>query len=276
MVACETCGRPLAEGAGPCSHGAQPSAASAPGHLSRVAIAGHPGATQYGSAAATQLVDTPDVSVPHQFASDPRPWFEPPATAEGGADEADDLDYSDDDLDDADAARFAADDGSGASPASPATASSPEWDPDATTRFMPVYANHNDAKNTLALVSLAITLVLAVSSLAWLIGQSVSAGRPLARPSVAATPTATPISTVVPKNATVCTPEVARSTNTSCTLARRVLSAVRVLGTDLPDTFRVTAVNPQTAKNATFVCSVKSWIQCVGPGDVTVYVLRQV
>ena len=278
MVACETCGRPLAESAGSCSHGAQPSAASAPGHLSRVAIAGSPGATQYGSSAATQVVDTSTVSVPHQFSSGPRPSFEPPRAvrAESGTDEADDVDYSDDDPDHAHAAQFAAADGSGFSPASPATASTPDWDPDATTRFMPAYGSHNDVKNTVALVALAITLVLAVSSLAWLIGQSVSAGRPLARPSVAASPTATPISTVVPKNATVCTPEVARSTNTSCTLARRVLSAVRVLGTDLPDTFRVTAVNPQTAKNATFVCSIKSWIQCVGPGDVTVYVLRQV
>jgi hypothetical protein len=175
-----------------------------------------------------------------------------PAWRRGGADDADDADDADQDP------------------------SGEDYDPDATTRFMPAYASRTNAKNTAALVALAVALIAAVSSLAWLIGASVTAARPTARPSVAASPTSTPISTAVPKNATVCTPEVARSTNTSCTLARRVFSAVRTLGTDLPNTFRVTVTDPQTAKNATFVCSIKSWIQCVGSSDVTVYVQRQV
>lgn len=268
MVACETCGLPLTESAHRCSHHAPQSSASAPGHLSRVAIAGVSGPTRYGSAA-TQLIDAPDLSPPHQFSSSPGPEFER-ATSAAGEHDPDPFDEAGD-LDDsapgADRERY---------PASPASPSGAEWDPDATTRFMPAYSSRNDLKNTAALVALAVFLVAAVSSLAWLIGQSVTADQPLVRASVGATPTASPISTVVPKNATVCTPEVARSTNTSCTLARRVLSAVRTLGTDLPDSFRVTVVNPQTAKNATLVCTIKSWIQCVGSGDVTVYVMRQV
>ncbi len=54
---------------------------------------------------------------------------------------------------------------------------------------------------------------------------------------------------------------MARSTNTTCAVATRVLAAVRTLGTDLPDTFRVTIVDPQSHKNATYVCAIKSWIE---------------
>ncbi len=268
MRDCEACGLSLSESVDRCPQCAQPvTAAVAPGHLSRVAIAGHPGATHYGTLTAIRGTGAPDFTPPNQFSSaSPGAPVRPPTARQHQP--AQDPDESDD-LDDG---YFAAD---RVPPRSPATPSSSDWDPDATTRFMPAYASRNDIKNTAALVALAVALVAAVSSLAWLIGQSVSAGRPLARPSVSA-PSATPISTAIPKNATVCTPEVARSTNTSCTLARRVLSSVRTLGTDLPDTFRVTVTDPQTAKNATFVCSIKSWIQCVGGGDVTVYVMRQV
>jgi hypothetical protein len=69
----------------------------------------------------------------------------------------------------------------------------------------------------------------------------------------------------------MCSPEVVRSDNTNCTLARRVLAAVRTLGTDLPPTFRVTVTDPQTNKNVTLVCSVKGWIEC-RTGEVTIYV----
>lgn len=87
---------------------------------------------------------------------------------------------------------------------------------------------------------------------------------------------ADPLSTVVPRNATVCTPELARSSDTNCTVAQRVFSAVRTLGTDLPDSFRVTITDPGTDKNATFVCSIEAWIQCVGDDQAVVYVRRLV
>lgn len=150
-----------------------------------------------------------------------------------------------------------------------------DWDPDETTRFRPVEVSRRSLRNTIALVGLAIALVAAVVSLAWLIGQTVGA-RPVT--TVVTTPSATSTlpSSTPPRNSVICTHEVARSTNTSCTLATRVLSAVRTLGTDLPDTFRVTIVDPQTRKNATFVCAVKSWIECTGGHDVRVFVRRQV
>lgn len=270
MVACEGCGFPLRESVESCPRCARPlDVAVAPGHLSRVAIAGNPGASQYGTLVATRRVSA-DFIPPSRFSSTPL----------GGSDDRQARLAAEhpDDTDEFDAADQADHDSEADPDASRSfvTSSSPEWDPDATTRFMPAYSSRNDVKNTAALVALAVFLVAAVSSLAWLIGESVISARPLGRPSAGASPSATPISTAVPKNATVCTPEVARSTNTSCTLARRVLSGVRTLGTDLPDTFRVTVVDPQSAKNATFVCSIKSWIQCVSSGDVTVYVMRQV
>ncbi|HVK44655.1 MAG TPA: hypothetical protein VM429_07105 [Micropruina sp.] len=250
MPYCEACGRTLSESDGRCSACGRPVPVTfAAGHLSRVAIAGNPGPIQYASTTPRTVLDfTPPPAFSSAQTSEPHP--DVPDGAE--ADDADDADDADQDP------------------------SGEDYDPDATTRFMPAYASRTNAKNTAALVALAVALIAAVSSLAWLIGASVTAARPTARPSVAASPTSTPISTAVPKNATVCTPEVARSTNTSCTLARRVFSAVRTLGTDLPNTFRVTVTDPQTAKNATFVCSIKSWIQCVGSSDVTVYVQRQV
>jgi hypothetical protein len=153
-------------------------------------------------------------------------------------------------------------------PAGPSESSpdSEDWDPDETTRFRPVYDSSRNRRNTLALAGLSVALIAAVVSLAWLIGQTVGA-RPI-------TVTATPLSSTPPRSAVVCTTEVARSTNTSCAVATRVLSAVRTLGTDLPDKFRVTIVDPNSQKNATYVCSIKSWIECSGPGDARVYVRR--
>jgi len=165
--------------------------------------------------------------------------------------------------------------GRGAPDAVPVTPASPEWDPDETMRLLPAYSSGRNTKNTIALVALAVSLVAAVSSLAWLIGQSVGGGRPVSRPPArSASPTA--LSTSVPRNATVCTHEMARSSNTNCTVGTRVLTAVRTLGTDVPDTFRVTIAHPQTRKNATFVCAMKGWIECTGSSDVIIYVRRLV
>ena len=150
-----------------------------------------------------------------------------------------------------------------------------DWDPDETTRFRPVEGSRRSLRNTIALVGLAIALVAAVASLAWLIGQTVGA-RPVTTVVTSPSPTSTPPSSTPPRNSVICTHEVARSTNTSCAVATRVLSAVRTLGTDLPDTFRVTIVDPQSRKNVTFVCAVKSWIECTGDHDVRVFVRRQV
>lgn len=167
-----------------------------------------------------------------------------------------------------------------AAPAQP-VAASPEregdadWDPEQTTRFRTVPSADRTRRNVAALVSIGVALVAAVVSLAWLIAQVVMpSGRtaPTAPTSGSATPFAP--STTVPRNATICTPEVARSTNTTCAVATRVLTAVRVLGTDLPESFRVTIVDPATKKNATYVCTVRSWIECVGSSDMTVYVKR--
>ncbi|MFT4228437.1 MAG: hypothetical protein QM624_18685 [Micropruina sp.] len=160
-------------------------------------------------------------------------------------------------------------------PAGPSESSpeSDDWDPDETTRFRPVEDTSRNRRNTLALVSLSVALIAAVVSLAWLIGQTVGA-RPITSGSAPATVTATPLSSTPPRSAVVCTTEVARSTNTSCAVATRVLSAVRTLGTDLPDKFRVTIVDPNSQKNATYVCSIKAWIECSGPGDARVYVRR--
>ena len=117
--------------------------------------------------------------------------------------------------------------GSAVSP--PVSPASPEWDPDETMRLLPAYSSRGKTKNTVALVALAVALVAAVTSLAWLIGQSVGGGRPVSRPPArSASPTA--LTTTVPRTATVCTHEVARSSNTNCTVATRVLSAVRTLG----------------------------------------------
>jgi hypothetical protein len=160
---------------------------------------------------------------------------------------------------------------SAAGPDEPSSPSSPDWDPDATTRFTPIYASHSRAKNNAALVMLALALTASVGSLAWLIGQTVAVGRSVPQATAAASPTATKQNTAVPRNSTMCSPEVVRSDNTNCTLARRVLAAVRTLGTDLPPTFRVTVTDPQTNKNVTLVCSVKGWIEC-RTGEVTIYV----
>lgn len=235
MVVCAVCGASLSEDATTCPQCGRSAVGAAPGHLSRMAIAGRAGATEYAAHGPTFVPAVP---------TSPRPAVN----------------------------------GAGWSAGSSARSqTTPDYDPDATTKFTVAYPSRKDVKNTVALVGLALALVAAVSSLAWLIGQSMTAGRTTdARSAGSASPSATPISTVVPKNATVCTPEVARSTNTTCTLANRVLSAVRTLGTDLPSSFRVTVVNPQTTKNATYVCSIKSWIECVGSGDVTIYVMRQV
>jgi len=155
----------------------------------------------------------------------------------------------------------------------PVSPASPEWDPDETMRLLPAYRSRGNTKNTVALVALAVALVAAVTSLAWLIGQSVGGGRPVSRPPArSASPTA--LTTAVPRTATVCTHEVARSSNTNCVVATRVLAAVRTLGTDVPDTFRVTIANPQTRKNATFICAMKGWIECTGSSDVRIYVRR--
>lgn len=149
-----------------------------------------------------------------------------------------------------------------------------DWDPDETTRLRPAYeyARHN-RRNSLAVVSLSVALVAAVVSLAWLIGQSLGARPPAQGTTSAPTPT-TPLSSTPPRSAVICTSEVARSTNTSCAVATRVLAAVRTLGTDLPDKFRVTIVDPASQRNVTHVCAIKSWIECTGPGDTRVHVLR--
>lgn len=150
-----------------------------------------------------------------------------------------------------------------------------DWDPDETSRFLPTYGSGRTWRNTLALVGIGIALVAAVSALAWLIGQTVGAP-PVVSTAAPATPRATPPSSTPPRNATICTQEVARSTNTTCAVATRVLSAVRALGTDVPDSFRVTIVDPQSNKNATYVCAVKGWIECTGSRDARVYVKRLV
>ncbi len=149
-----------------------------------------------------------------------------------------------------------------------------DWDPDETTRLRPAYeyARHN-RRNSLAVVSLSVALVAAVVSLAWLIGQSFGARPDTPATTSAPTPT-TPLSSTPPRGAVICTSEVARSTNTSCAVATRVLAAVRTLGTDLPDKFRVTIVDPASQKNVTHVCAIKSWIECTGPGDTRVHVRR--
>ncbi|MFT3860390.1 hypothetical protein [Micropruina sp.] len=157
---------------------------------------------------------------------------------------------------------------------SPSSPSSPDWDPDATARFTLNWPSHNKLKNTAALVMLTVALVAAVVSLAWLIGQTVATGRPASDSTPTTSASSTPLSTALPRNTTVCTPEVARSATTNCTLARRVLSAVRTLGTDLPATFRVTVTDPQTKKNTTLVCTVKGLIECSGGDEVTVYLRR--
>ena len=161
-------------------------------------------------------------------------------------------------------------------PAGPSESSpdSEDWDPDETTRFRPVYDSSRNRRNTLALAGLSVALIAAVVSLAWLIGQTVAIGPSAPRATAASSPTASKLSTALPRNTTVCSPEVVRSDTTNCTLARRVLAAVRTLGTDVPPTFRVTVTDPQTNKNVTLVCSVKGWIECK-TGDVTVFVRPQ-
>lgn len=156
-------------------------------------------------------------------------------------------------------------------PSSPVSA---DVDPEETTRFRPVVPSYSNVKNTVALFGLSAFLVAAVSSLALLIGQSVSTGTPMPRSAPTTGPTA--ISTAVPKGATVCTHEVARSNNTSCTDARRVLSAFRKVGADVPEKFRLIVVHPSTKKNSTYKCEVKGWVECVSDQDATVYVRRQV
>lgn len=160
-------------------------------------------------------------------------------------------------------------------PAEPAGEAEADWDSEETTRFGAVDDSRHNRRNTLAVMSLSVALVAAVVSLAWLIGQAVAA-RPFTPASGPAPVTATPVSSTPPRNAVVCTPEVARSTNTSCAVAGRVLGAVRTLGTDLPDKFRVTIVDPNNRRNATYLCAIKSWIECTGPRDAHVYVRRQV
>ena len=54
-----------------------------------------------------------------------------------------------------------------------------------------------------------------------------------------------------------------------------MLAAVRPIGNDLPDSFRVIVVDPQTRKNSTYLCTIKGWIECVGQRDATVYVRRE-
>ncbi len=169
-------------------------------------------------------------------------------------------------------ARFA---GAPSGPAEPSRETEAEWDPDETTRFRPIDDSRRNRRNTLAVVSLSVALVAAVVSLAWLIGQAIAA-RPFTPASGPAPVTATPLSSTPPRSAVVCTPELARSTNTSCAVASRVFAAVRRLGSDLPDKFRVTIVDPNNRRNATYVCSIKSWIECTGPRDAHVYVRRQV
>ncbi len=150
-----------------------------------------------------------------------------------------------------------------------------DWDPDETSRFLPAYGLRRSTRNTVALAGLAVALVAAVASLAWLVGQTMGIRVPIATSAPTRSTPAAPSSTP-PRNATVCTHEVARSTNTTCAVATRVLAAVRTLGTDLPDTFRVTIVDPQTRKNATYICAIKSWIECTGDRDARIFVRRQV
>ncbi|MFT4294432.1 MAG: hypothetical protein QM582_03360 [Micropruina sp.] len=149
-----------------------------------------------------------------------------------------------------------------------------DWDPDETSRFLPAYGSGRSTRNTVALIALGVALVAAISSLAWLIGQTLGT-----RPTVASPGTVSPSSTVLsstpPRGATVCTPELARSATTTCAVATRVLSAVRTLGTDLPDSFRVTIADPQSRKNVTYLCAIKSWIECNGPAEAKIYVRRQ-
>lgn len=151
----------------------------------------------------------------------------------------------------------------------------PDFDPDETSRFLPSHGSRRSLKNNVALVGLAIALVAAVSSLAWLIGQAVGGGVGSGpQPTATATPTA--LSTRPPRGSVVCTTEVTRSDNTTCAVATKVLSAVRRLGTDLPPSFRVTIEHPETKKNVTYVCRIKSWITCTAKDDAVVYVMRQV
>ena len=252
MRECEACGQRLFGHVDRCSHCGHPVAVvAAAGHLSRTAIAGRAGATLYPA---------PPRSAAAQLGS-PAPVVKGAGVVNGagvvsatGIESAPGVERSDE-------------------PSSPA---SPDFDPDATMRFTPIYRSHSRAKNTAALVGLAVALIAAVASLAWLIGQSVISGRPTPRDSVSASPKATALSTAVPRNATVCTPELARSVTTDCTVARRVFAAVRTLGTDLPDSFRVTITDPENAKkNLTYVCTIHAWIECAGPGETTIYVRRQ-
>lgn len=258
MLVCEACGQRLVEPAQSCSRCGRPvpERVSA-GHLSRTALAGRPGASSYPAvgdaapaAASARFSDAAPFDAAHV---DPGSFTPAEAHASEPAPPIATLPAS-----------------SGPDPSSP---SSPEWDPDATTKFTPIYASHSRGKNIAALVGLAICVVAAVVSLAGLIAQTVGTGPALARPSATASASPTVLSTVVPRNATVCTPELARNNKTNCTVAQRVFAAVRTLGTDLPDKFRVTITDPQTSKNATFVCSIKSWIEC-DKGDATIYVRR--
>lgn len=222
------------------------------GHLSRTALAGRPGFSSFATmgtaapAAASIAAAGAAPFVPGPTGADAVELAEPaPPTATLPA-------------------------SNGPDPSSP---SSPDWDPDATTRFSPIYVSHSRGKNIAALVGLAVCVVAAVVSLGGLIAQTVGTGPALPRPPATASASPTPLSTVVPRNATVCTPELARNSRTNCSVAQRVYAAVRILGTDLPGTFRVTITDPQTSKNGTFVCSIKSWIECKR-GDATIYVRR--
>ncbi|HOQ52831.1 MAG TPA: hypothetical protein PLF56_04380 [Micropruina sp.] len=266
MRVCEACGQRFDEPLDRCVRcGRSLVAPSVAGHLSRTSIAGAAGTSSFAAAHAVGSADTSASEGERAAQADaaptpasepegegPGPGFAPGHTAVSprvhGADAA----------------------------TTPSAPSSPEWDPDATTRFTPIYASRSRAKNTAALVGLAIGVVAAVTSLAGLIAQSVVTGPANPRGSTPTSASPTPLSTVVPRNATVCTPELARSSDTNCTVAQRVFSAVRTLGTDLPDSFRVTITDPGTDKNATFVCSIEAWIQCVGDDQAVVYVRRLV
>ena len=241
------------------------------GHLSRTALAGRSGASNYATigAASTAASGTAFDAAPFGTAPFDTAHVD---TAPFDTAHVDSGSFTPDEAQASESAPPTATPpaSSGQDPSSP---SSPEWDPDATTRFTPIYASHSRGKNTAALVGLAVCVVAAVVSLAGLIAQTVATGPALPRQSATASASPTALSTVVPRNATVCTPELARNNKTNCTLAQRVFTAVRTLGTDLPDTFRVTITDPQTSKNVTYVCSIKSWIECDN-GDATIYVRR--
>lgn len=239
MRECEACGQQLSGQLDRCSHCGHPVAdAAAHGHLSRSAIAGRAGATLYAqSATATSVAIDPVV----------------PAAATAPIANGTKLDRAE----------------------GPSSPTSPDFDPDATMRFTPIYRSHSDLRNTAALVGLAIALIAAVLSLAWLIGQSVITGPATPRDPASASAKPTALSTAVPRGATICTPELARNQVTNCTVARRVFAEVRRLGTDVPDSFRVTITDPlNPKKNLTFVCTMHAWIECVGPDQNTIYVRR--